>query len=78
MPSQVRQKIAIARALYRDAPVLILDSAFNKFPKSEAKKLIANLKNAYSQKTILFLTEDTVLAKEFDNVIKLKNGGENE
>lgn len=78
LPSQVRQKIAIARALYRDAPVLILDSAFNKFPKSEAKKLIANLKNAYSQKTILFLTEDTVLAKEFDIVIKLKNGGENE
>lgn len=73
LPVQDRQKIAIARAVYRNSPVLVLNSAFNKFSTAEAKKLIKNLREFYSGRTVILLTENLSLAKLFDNQITLKS-----
>ena len=72
LPAQLRQKIALARAVYRNAPVLLLDNVFNKFSAREGKALAQNLKGFYAKKTIIFLAEDENLKSLFDAVVKVE------
>lgn len=74
LPSQVRQKIAMARAVYRDAPVLLIDSAFNKFDLQEAETLLEALKKHYKGRTIIYLTEEPLLAEKLQKVITIEKG----
>ena len=71
LPAQTRQKIALARAVYRGAPVLLLDNAFNKFSAREGKALLEKLKDFYAKKTIIFLAEDDALKSFFDTTITI-------
>lgn len=74
MPSQIRQKIMLARALYRDAPVLLIDSAFNKFDTEEAQALLEKILKAYKGKTVIYLTEEPLLAQKMKKVVCIENG----
>ncbi|MCD8380484.1 MAG: ATP-binding cassette domain-containing protein [Lachnospiraceae bacterium] len=49
------QRIAIARALYRDAPVLLLDEATSALDEDTERRLLTNLKNL-GDKTVLIVT----------------------
>lgn len=75
LPSQLRQKIAIARAVYRDAPVLLIDSAFNKFNIEEAESILLSLLKHYKGRTVIYLTEEPLLAEKLKKVICIENGG---
>ena len=76
LPSQIRQKIAIARALYRGAPVLLIDSAFNKFDIEEANELLEAILKEYKGKTVIYLTEEPLLAQKLKKVVHIENGSE--
>ena len=69
--AQDRQKINIARALYRNAPVLLIDNAFNKFKPDETAKLLAKIRKFYKGKTIIFLTNKKSETAIFENVISI-------
>lgn len=75
LPSQLRQKIAIARAVYRDAPVLLIDSAFNKFDIQEAETILLALLKHYKGRTVIYLTEEPQLAEKLKKIIHIENGG---
>ena len=49
------QRIGIARALYRDPEILILDEATNALNKEIEEKVIKSLRNAMSQKTLIIV-----------------------
>jgi ABC-type multidrug transport system fused ATPase/permease subunit len=49
------QRIAIARALYRNADILVLDEPFNELDETSEKKLLAHFKNIASAGAIVIL-----------------------
>lgn len=73
LTTQYCQRIAIARALYRDAPILLLDSSFNKFPEEETEKLIKKILKMYKDKTVIFLTDNLEQTTHFDKVLEFND-----
>lgn len=69
--TQDKQRICIARALYHNAPILLIDNAFNKFKPAETEKLLQSISKFYNNKTIIFLTNKKSIA-EF-KTITIKN-----
>lgn len=73
--TQDKQKICFARALYRNAPILLLDCPFNKFTGDVTEKLLKNLLKEYKNKSVILLTNTAKFASLFDEVIKLNKEG---
>ncbi|MBA4058109.1 MAG: hypothetical protein C0490_25555, partial [Marivirga sp.] len=70
-----RQRIAIARALYFDAEVLLLDEITNQLDAATEKEILTTLeKVARQSKTILMITHHTHLLSQFSRVLRLENG----
>lgn len=67
------QRIGIARALYQDKEILILDEATNALDEALEKKLVLNLINQKKGKLIIFVSHNQDLLNNFDNVYELKN-----
>ncbi|MDP9048854.1 MAG: ABC transporter ATP-binding protein/permease [Bacteroidota bacterium] len=68
-----RQRIGIARALYNNPSVLVLDEATNSLdPKTEAE-IMKSIKLLKAKKTILFVTHKNALLKDCDVVYEMKN-----
>lgn len=66
-----KQKIAIARALIQDKPILIFDEATSNVDTS-SKVIINNLiKNKLREKTVIAITHSSELLKDVDNIILL-------
>jgi len=68
-----RQRLAIARALYRDPEILILDEATNALDERLEEKIINSLKNFKPQMTIILVSHNKNLIKICDKILKLKN-----
>ncbi|MBQ8740607.1 MAG: ATP-binding cassette domain-containing protein, partial [Clostridia bacterium] len=67
------QRIAIARALLFDAPIILLDEATSALDESTETKLLNNLKTL-TDKTILFITHRNTSLEGCDKVLYLSNG----
>lgn len=67
-----RQRIAIARALYHNREILILDEATNALDESTEKKIYLNIKKYFCKKTIIVVSHRKSIYKFFDNIIFLK------
>lgn len=66
-----KQKIAIARALIQDKPILIFDEATSNVDTS-SKVIINNLiKDKLKEKTVIAITHSLELLKDIDNIILL-------
>ena len=68
-----RQKIGIARALYRNTNILILDDATNSLD-SNSEKIIFNQLKKIGKKTVFIVTHSKKNLIFCDQIIKLKNG----
>lgn len=66
-----RQRIGIARALYFDYPILILDEATSSLDRLN-KKLIIDIVLKL-EKTILFITHDSLVSKKFKDIKKISD-----
>ena len=54
-----QQRIAIARAIYKNAPLILLDEPFNELDEEAAQKMLAWFKQAAQNgKTVLMITHD--------------------
>ena len=65
------QRIAIARALLIDAPVLLLDEAFSALDTTTAQAILTNIRTERPRLTIICVTHRESLLPQADNVIHL-------
>ena len=67
-----RQKIGIARALFKDSSLLILDESTNALDEKNEQEMINNLINI-QDKTILMITHNTKNLTSFDQIYEINN-----
>ena len=68
------QRIAIARAVFSDSPVLILDEATSSLDADTEKKLLENLRNL-TDKTVIIVTHRPKVLEICDRVIRFTEDG---
>lgn len=68
-----RQRIALARALYNDFELLVMDEATAALDMETEKAVIDSIRQIKGNKTILIVTHHMSLAKECDIVYKIAN-----
>ena len=68
------QRIALARAFYKDNDFLILDESTNSLDKKTEYKIIKNIISTKNNKTVLFITHNSELLNNFTRIIKVENG----
>lgn len=68
-----RQKIAIARAILRNSPILILDEATNSMDTASESCIYDILKQLYKERTIIVISHNENLELYADNIITIEN-----
>ena len=68
-----RQRIGIARALYLNPSILILDESTNALDNKSESKIIDSIKKRYEDITIIMITHRLSSLKLSDNILLLKN-----
>ncbi len=66
------QRIALARMLYKKADIYIMDEPFIFIDEQNRKKILKNILQFLSDKTVIILSKDKFEEKAFDKVINLK------
>jgi len=67
-----RQRIGIARALYKNANILILDESTNALDEESEKTIVENILSL-KEKTVIFITHNVNNLERFDKILKIKN-----
>lgn len=65
------QRIAIARAIFSEAPILLLDEATSALDEATEKKLLVNLRNL-TEKTVVIVTHRKAVTEICDRVIDME------
>ena len=68
-----RQRIGLARAIYDNKEIIILDEPFSALDKKTAEKILTDIKNL-KKYTIIIVTHDKFVIQFCDNVITINNG----
>ena len=68
------QKLAIARALYRNAPILVLDEPTSNIDAQAEFKIFNNLKKTYKQKTLIFISHRFSTVRMADKIYVIEKG----
>ena len=69
-----RQRISIARALLKDAPILILDDSVSAVDTKTEKIILDNLKKSRAGKTTLLIAHRISTVEGLDKIIFLEDG----
>ena len=69
-----KQRISIARALMKDAPILILDDCLSAVDAKTEKQIIGNLKEFLQGKTSIMITHRIFSLLNFDKIIVMEDG----
>ena len=69
-----RRRIAVARALVRDTPILLLDEPTAGLDLATESRLIADMLTSTAGKTVLLVTHQARLANLASHVIRLEGG----
>jgi ABC-type transport system involved in cytochrome bd biosynthesis fused ATPase/permease subunit len=69
-----KQRIGIARALYTKPQVLVLDEFTSALDRETANEVVKLIEESSPQTTILMISHDTELMKDFDYVIEISGG----
>ncbi len=67
-----RQMIGIARAIYSERPIIILDESTNSLDEKNEKNIIENILSL-SDRTLIFVTHKIENLKNVDEIYKLDN-----
>ncbi|MDO8516083.1 MAG: ABC transporter ATP-binding protein [bacterium] len=68
------QKIALARAFYEEAPVLILDEPTSAIDAEAEAEIFDNLNKVYKDKTVIFISHRFSTVRHADKIIVLESG----
>ena len=69
-----RQRLAIARALLKDAPIVILDEATANLDVETERNLLASLREHFTGRTVLAITHREAVAASMDRTVRLDAG----
>ena len=69
-----KQRISIARAFYKDAPIMILDDSVSAVDVKTEENILANIKAARKDKTTLIVASRISTIQNADKIIVLKDG----
>ncbi|MVX63975.1 ATP-binding cassette domain-containing protein [Clostridium chromiireducens] len=69
-----KQRVSIARALLKDSPVLILDDSTSALDVDTEKRLLADIKKHYPNKTILISAHRMSSVIDCDEIIYMQDG----
>ena len=69
-----RQRMLIARAVYKNPEFIFLDEATNALDAKNEKEIIENLNDFYIGKTVVIVAHRLSTVKDADNIIVLDNG----
>lgn len=69
-----KQRISIARALMKDAPILIMDDCLSAVDARTEKEIIGNLQTYLEGKTSILITHRIFSLLNFDNIIVMEDG----
>ena len=69
-----RQRIGIARAFYNQPNVIILDEATSALDRITENNIIKNITNLKNKITVILVTHQLEVLKNFDTIYYLKNG----
>jgi len=69
-----RQRIGIARALYREASVLVMDEATNALDRLTESEIIATLQAFRGERTVILITHRLDTLRQCDQIFELDNG----
>ena len=69
-----KQRILIARAVYRNPRYIFLDEATSALDANNEKEIMINLNNFFKNKTVLVIAHRLSTVKNADNIIVLDNG----
>ena len=68
------QRIAIARALYKNKKILILDEATSALDNQTEKEVINSIRNFYPNLTIISIAHRLSTIEDYDKILKVTNG----
>ena len=69
-----KQRIGLARAIYRKSSILILDEPTNFLDKNTTNLFIETLEKNFSDKTIIFLSHDIRDLRICEKIYRIENG----
>lgn len=69
-----RQRLAIARALVNDAPILFFDDCLSNVDTATEMKILRNIKSAVANRTAIIVTHRLGAIADADEIIYLTNG----
>ena len=69
-----KQRVSIARALLKDAPVLVLDDCTSALDFETEKKIFQNIKEFCGDKTLLIASHRANALKDMDEILFFENG----
>lgn len=69
-----KQRVSIARALLRNAPVLVLDDSTSALDVNTEKRLLKEIKENYPEKTLLISAHRLSSVVDCDEILYMKNG----
>ncbi len=69
-----KQRVSIARALLRNAPVLVLDDSTTALDVSTEKRLLADIKKHYPDRTLLISAHRMSSVVDCDEILYMENG----
>ena len=73
-----KQRIALARAIYRNPNIFFMDESTSALDTQTEQKIIKNIKENFSHKTIIMIAHRKTTIAECDKIINLKNGNLNQ
>ncbi|HDZ40089.1 MAG TPA: peptidase domain-containing ABC transporter [Bacteroidetes bacterium] len=69
-----KQRILIARALYKDPEYLFFDEATNSLDAANEKQIVANLDKFFSGKTVMVIAHRLSTVRKADNIVVIDKG----
>lgn len=69
-----KQRILIARAIYKDAPYLFFDEATNALDANNEKAIVENLQSFFAGRTVIVVAHRLSTVKRADKIVVLDNG----
>jgi ABC-type multidrug transport system fused ATPase/permease subunit len=69
-----KQRVALARAIYRNPNIYFMDESTSALDANTEQKIIKNMKENFSQKTIILIAHRKTTIDACDKIINLKNG----
>ncbi|HET8735831.1 MAG TPA: ATP-binding cassette domain-containing protein, partial [Pricia sp.] len=70
-----KQRLLIARAIYKDAPVVIFDEATSALDSENERHIIGNLKSYFQERTVIMIAHRLSTVRHADNIIVIDSLG---